>query len=219
MLARMLAHVKGLLRRGAADAEVEEELRFHVEMETEANLRRGMTPLEARRVALRDLGGVTQTREAARDVRALWFDVVIRDFRHAIRSLARTPWYTTTTIGVIASAMALTVAVLAVVDGMLFKPLPYRDPSRLFAVSPGFSRLPPPNAWQVSPMELNAWREAVPDVRFAAFTDALYKTDTLDTGSHPGLMRSSSTRSACRSKGPALARPTSPLTVRSHPSS
>jgi predicted permease len=106
------------------------------------------------------------------------------DLRHAFRSLARTPWYTSTVVGVIALAMALTTSVLAVVDGVLFKPLPYRDPERLFAVSAGFSKLPGDNRpmrWTVSPLELNAWRAALPGVGFTAFSTSLYETDTLDT--------------------------------------
>jgi hypothetical protein len=190
MLTRLLARVKGLLRRDAIDAEVDEELRFHIEMETRANLERGMTPQEARRIALRDLGGATQTREAVRDVRAVWLDAAVRDLRHAFRSLARTAWYFATVVGVIALAMALTTAVLAVVDGVLFKPLPYPQPDRLFAVAPGFTRLPAspdgePQVWRVSLLELNLWRAAVPEVQLTAFSDALYDTDTFETASHP----------------------------------
>jgi predicted permease len=190
MLTRVRAYIRGLLRRDAIDAEVDEELRFHIEMETRANLERGMTQQEARRIALRDLGGATQTREAVRDVRAVWLDAAVRDLRHAFRSLARTPWYFATVVGVIALAMALTTAVLAVVDGVLFKPLPYPQPDRLFAVAPGFTRLPAspdgePQVWRVSLLELNLWRAAVPEVQLTAFSDALYDTDTVETASHP----------------------------------
>jgi predicted permease len=109
------------------------------------------------------------------------------DLRRALRSLARTPWYTATVVGVIALATALAIAVLAVVDGILFRPLPYRQPERLFAVSPGFSKLPADEQVMggVSPLELDAWRAAAPTVQFTSFSDALYQTDTLDTGSHP----------------------------------
>jgi hypothetical protein len=68
MLTRLFAYVKGLVRRNAIDAEVSEELRFHVEMETQANVERGMTPTEARQAALRELGGVTQQAMQTADV-------------------------------------------------------------------------------------------------------------------------------------------------------
>jgi putative ABC transport system permease protein len=127
-----------------------------------------------------------------RDVRTVWFDAAVRDLRQAFRSLARAPWYFATVVGVIALAMTLTTAVLAVVDGMLFKPLPYRQPDRLFAVSPAFASLPAaddnmPMGWHVSPLELNAWRAALPDVQLTAFSENYYQTRTLENASHPNV--------------------------------
>jgi hypothetical protein len=63
--------------------------------------------------------------------------------RHAIRSLSRAPWYALSVTGVIALGLALTTTVFAVVDGTLFKPLPYQDAERLFAVAAGHSALLP----------------------------------------------------------------------------
>ena len=59
MATRFLAYVRGLMRRRAVGTEVDDELRFHVDQEVEANIARGMSPSEARRAALRDLGGMT----------------------------------------------------------------------------------------------------------------------------------------------------------------
>ena len=74
MPARLIAYVRGLARRRRIGAEVDDELRFHLEQEIEANMARGMSAAEARRTALRDFGGVTQTAEAVRDVRTIWLD-------------------------------------------------------------------------------------------------------------------------------------------------
>jgi len=63
---------------------------------------------------------------------------VLTDLRYAVRTLWRAPWYSATVIGVIALGMALSTTVFAVVDGVLFKPLPYPDADRLVAVEPGF---------------------------------------------------------------------------------
>ena len=90
MMARLIAYVRGVARRRTIDVDVDDELRFHLEQEIEANAARGMSPAEARRVALRDLGGLTQTREAVRDVRTIWLDLVWRDARHAVRALVAT---------------------------------------------------------------------------------------------------------------------------------
>lgn len=88
-----------------------------------------------------------------------------------IRSLARSPWYATTALAVIALSTALGTAIFAIVDGALFKPLPYHDPSRLFAVALGFSRLSEPLAPMrpVSPAAVAGWRAALPDLTFTAF--------------------------------------------------
>ena len=82
---RLFARLRGLLTRRRARREADEELTFHVEQETAANIARGFSPDEARRLALRDLGGVTQTREAIHDVRTLGIEAVWRDARHAVR--------------------------------------------------------------------------------------------------------------------------------------
>ena len=61
MFARLAAYIRGMARRGRINAELDEELQFHLEQEVQAHVARGVTPAEARRIALRDLGGVTQT--------------------------------------------------------------------------------------------------------------------------------------------------------------
>ena len=63
--------VRAMFTGRRLDRELDQELRSHIEMETEANLRRGMPPEEARHAALREFGGVTQTMEACRERRGL----------------------------------------------------------------------------------------------------------------------------------------------------
>ena len=96
------ARARALLRRGAAERELDEELRFHIEMETEKNVRAGMNPVDARRRALRDFGGVEPTKEAHRDVRGRWLEELGADTRYALRTLRRAP--------VLATAAILTLA-------------------------------------------------------------------------------------------------------------
>jgi putative ABC transport system permease protein len=134
MLTGVLAYVKGLLRRNTIDAEVDQELRFHVEMEMQANIDRGMTPAEARRVALRDLGGVTQTKEAVRQTRGGWIDAVVRDVRHAVRLLARNRRFTAAAVLTLALGIGANAAIFGIVDAALFRPIPYKDADRLVLV-------------------------------------------------------------------------------------
>ncbi len=134
MLTRVLAYLRGLITRRRANAEADDELAFHVEGETAANIARGMSPVEARRVALRDLGGLTQTAEAVRGVRTLWFDALWRDVRHAVRSLRRTPAFTTVALAVLTLSIGASTAIFSVVDGVVLRGLPFDESDRLVAV-------------------------------------------------------------------------------------
>ena len=90
------------------------------------------------------------------------------DVRHAVRALRRAPWYAATVVGVIALSMALATTVFAVVDGVLFKPVPYANAEELFSLEPGFSE-PVNGSPSASPEELRTWAEAMPDVEFTGF--------------------------------------------------
>jgi hypothetical protein len=139
MLRGLGAYVRGLLRRETIADEVNEELQFHLEMETRANVERGMTPREARRAALRDLGGVTQTREAVGDVRATFIDTAWQYMRFALRALRHNPGYTLVVTLVLAIGIAGSTFVYSVAEALLFRPIPYSDPDSLYLVSTALS--------------------------------------------------------------------------------
>jgi putative ABC transport system permease protein len=134
MLSRLAAYVRGLLRRDRISAEADDELRFHVEMATEANRRRGLSPTEARRVALSDLGGVTQTREAIRHVRTFWLDALRQDASYAARQLRRTPAFSCTAVVVLGLGIGVNTAIFSVVNAVFFRPVPVRAPGELVYV-------------------------------------------------------------------------------------
>jgi hypothetical protein len=92
------------------------------------------------------------------------------DVRSAWRSLCRAPWYAATSIGVIALGVTLTATILAITDGALFKPLPYPDEARVFAIAPGHTALPPPWFGSASPLDVTTWRETVPEAPIAAMS-------------------------------------------------
>jgi len=135
MVNHFLARVRGLLRRSRIDREVGEEFRFHLEMEIAANLARGMTRAEARRVALRDLGGLTQTKEAVHDLRTIWLDSVSQDVRYAFRSFRRNPGFTAVAIGTLALGIGLNTGLFSIVNAVLIRPLPFANADRLVAIS------------------------------------------------------------------------------------
>jgi putative ABC transport system permease protein len=134
MFARLVAFVRGMTRRRQISAEVDEELRFHIEQEIDALLARGVSPDEARRIALRDLGGLTATTQAVREVRTMGFDRLWRDTRHAVRSLRATPAFTVVALAVLTLSIGATTAIFSVVDGVVLRGLPFDESDRLVAV-------------------------------------------------------------------------------------
>jgi predicted permease len=134
MLARLAAYARGIARRRRIADEIDEELRFHVEQEIAGHVASGVSPVEARRLALRDLGGLRQTIEAVRDVRIIWLDLVWRDLRHAVRSLRATPVFTTVALVVLTLSIGATTAIFSVVDAVVLRGLPFEESDRLVAV-------------------------------------------------------------------------------------
>jgi putative ABC transport system permease protein len=157
MLARLSAWARGFLRRRAIDAELEEELQFHLEHETQMHVERGVSPVEARRLAALSLGGVIQTRDAVRDVRITWIEAAWRETRQGIRTLWATPAYSVPAAVVLALGIGGTTAVFSVLNSVLLRPLPYPDASELVRVwSRNDERRIP--FLSVSPADFEDWR-------------------------------------------------------------
>ena len=98
-LPELLRRLRALCRRSAAEARLDEEVRFHLEMEAEKNAREGMPPDEARRAAVLRFGGVESHKESVRDARGFrWLDDFVSDARYAWRSLRRTPAFSSVAV-------------------------------------------------------------------------------------------------------------------------
>lgn len=134
MLTRLFAYVRGLARRRKIAAELEEELRFHVEQATEDHASRGIPVAEARWMALRDLGGLTQTREAVQDVRRLWLDGLFHDLRHALRRLRHEPGFAAAAILIL--TIGIGACTFSVVQAVLLRPYDIDAPQRLVVMWP-----------------------------------------------------------------------------------
>jgi len=117
------------------DGELEEELGFHIEQSIEQKIAAGMIPIEARRQALIEFGGVERTREECVEKRPGWLlDSVWQDIRYAVRGFRRNPLFTVTVIVTLALGIGTTTAVFSVVDRILFRSLPYAHDDRLVSV-------------------------------------------------------------------------------------
>jgi hypothetical protein len=128
--------VRALARRRQVEAAVEEELQFHLEQETRANVARGLPPAEARRAAVLALGGVTQTTERVRAVRTMGFSALGRDIRHGVRALATSPRFTLVALLTTVLMVAGMTTVFTLVNAALLRPLPYPASDRLVFIEP-----------------------------------------------------------------------------------
>lgn len=139
-------------RSRAHDSEMDVEMRFHVDMEAAELERMGVAPDEARRRALASFGGVQRFKEEGHEARGgSWLEDLLRDARYSLRSLARTPGYVVTVVLTLSLGIAANTSIFSVANGILFTPLPYRDPSRLMVLWDGLDWIGVPEAWITGP--------------------------------------------------------------------
>ena len=114
-----------------------DELAFHLDMETEKNIRNGMSPTEARRVALIAFGGMDRVAEEMRDVRNIsWLEDLVHDLRHVARALARSPGFALTAILTFALGLGANATMFGVIDQLLFRaPAHVTSPDRIVMLS------------------------------------------------------------------------------------
>src|SRR3954451_788059 len=135
ILREEMKRLSGTMRQGTAEPELDEELRVHIAMQTEKNLRLGTSPEEARRAALVRFGGTERMKEEARDeYRSRPLEDLIQDVRYGLRSALRTPLFTLLAVLTLALGIGANAAVFGVVKSVLLDALPYADADRLVRV-------------------------------------------------------------------------------------
>ena len=168
-IAEAWRRIRSIEGRETLESGLDEEMRFHIDQQTEKHRQAGMGPAEARRLARLKFGGMEGVKEIARDeFRPALLEDSVRDVRHGLRVLRRAPAFTAAALLTLALGIGATSAIFSVVRTVLLRPLPYREPDRIVAVwetnRGGTSR----NV--IAPANFVAWRE---------------RTQTLE---HPGMV-------------------------------
>jgi putative ABC transport system permease protein len=132
MLSRLNSALRALLRRSHAESELDEELRYHIEQQTEQNIRLGMNPEEARLAALKSFGGVEQAKELSRDARGVrWLEGLWRDLRYGARLILKNPGFTAVAAITLAMGIGANTAIFSFINTVFFLPLPAPDSDRI----------------------------------------------------------------------------------------
>ena len=174
-----------LFGRHRIEQEMDEEMRFHLEMEARRLEAAGLPVAEARRQAARDFGGLDRYKEGVRDERgARGVEDVGQDVRYAIRTLRRRPGFTAVAVLTLALGIGATTALFGVVKAVLMAPLPYRDPGSvavLWSAWTGFDQ-----TW-LSYDEFEAWDSEIPAIEnVGLYSDG---SITLTGGGEPERVR------------------------------
>jgi putative ABC transport system permease protein len=150
---------KSILPKRASDAQMNSELRFHIDELTDENIAAGMSPEEARRRAVLEFGGQEQVKEELRDVyRIRLLDAATANLKSAFRFIRKSPTFSVTVILTLALGVGANSAVFSAIDAILLKPLPFPEGDQLTLVeqhnSKGAAVLT-----RVAPIRLEEWNQ------------------------------------------------------------
>src|ERR1700682_4294976 len=135
MLSDLLFRLRALFRRSSMEAELDSELRFHFEHEVAKYIGSGLSPEEPRRRARLAFGSFDQVHEDCREARGVnLLETIFQDIRYALRILRRTPIITAVAIFSLALGIGANTAIFSLIDAVVLKTLPVRNPAELFRV-------------------------------------------------------------------------------------
>jgi predicted permease len=131
-LSRIKNFFRNILAKRRNDRELDDEVHSYVDLLAEEKMRAGMNPDEACRAARIELGGIEQVKEQVREVRAgAWLDTLLQDLRYGARMLVKNPGFTTVAVLILALGIGANTAIFSMINGLMLRTLPVRDPGRL----------------------------------------------------------------------------------------
>ena len=160
-ISRLTSLWRNLFHKDRVEREFTEEIQTYLDMLSEEKIRQGLTPQEARRNALIELGGVEQVQERVREIRMGQFiETTWRDIRCGVRALVHSPIFTVVTVLSLALGIGANTAMFSVVNGLLLQPLPYPEPEQIVHVwhTPPQQSFPGLTRFSVSPANYVDWK-------------------------------------------------------------
>ena len=132
---KLQLRLRALLQKRKLDAEMDEEMRSHIEMRTQENIDAGMNPEEAHHAALRQFGWVESIKEKCRDQRGVgWIENLVQDIRYGARMLRKNPVSTVMAVLILALGIGGNTAVFSVADKAILNPIPGEASERLMSI-------------------------------------------------------------------------------------
>ncbi len=141
-LREIAARIRGVFAKQHRDADLDDEMAAHIDLLAQENIRRGMTPKEARYAARREFGGVEQIKETYRDRRGLpMLETFLQDLCYGARMMRKNPGFTALAVLTLALGIGATSAIFSVVNTLLLSPLPFADSDRIVLVQESIPKL------------------------------------------------------------------------------